>query len=295
MYTVRLVPTREYKGENLYALRFEQDPELIELLKSIEGMIRSKSGLSWYLPPQFTAEELNQQFDGKIEFTSKGEFSKKKGKTKTRSVDKTSRLYGRVAKVSLLVSFGLFILAAFCGDKDDDKSKRIFRSRNIQLFDLYKKEVATKAFQVDRADEALKVTVDSNINNNWIYFGAALIDANTNRVLIADDATQQYYSGYDGYLWSEGSQSTNFFWRVKKAGKYRILLTVNEMDASGRDILRVFVNKEARVTYLLMILAGFWFLSFVLLSFFAKSEVGFGFTLTVIIIVLIGIPMYIYS
>ena len=136
--------------------------------------------------------------------------------------------------------------------------KKIF-SQTLSKGELLKKEVLTKPFTVEKADTPLEITVRAGLDNAWLYFGVALYDDKKQAVNAGDEGELTYYSGYEsGESWSEGDNDKSFYWRVKKAGDYRVLLTVAEGDAGGRTPVTVRVKSGVYRSYFFVYLFFLW-------------------------------------
>ena len=88
----------------------------------------------------------------------------------------------------------------------------------------YSKEHLTSPFEVPRDASVLRLKGSAPVNNSWLALDFALVDADE-RVVSQFGNDASYYHGKDSEgSWSEGSRSFGSYFKVNKAGAYRLLL-----------------------------------------------------------------------
>jgi hypothetical protein len=97
----------------------------------------------------------------------------------------------------------------------------------------YEAEHLSKPFQVKNDSAVLRLGGWASVNNSWVAVDFGVVDAE-DRVVgeFFDEAS--YYSGRDSEgAWSEGSQRFSSYFRIAKAGEYRLL--VHGQGGSGEN------------------------------------------------------------
>lgn len=161
------------------------------------------------------------------------------------------------AFAGIIIAIGLLAFTINLGIKGEE-----VMSQGFSISQLNKREAYTKTFKITQPDQTMKATVNVPVNNSWVSVGVALLDDKEKAVVTATDTTIEYYHGVeDGESWSEGSQSESIYWQVPRAGDYRLLLTVPEVDRISNR-LNGNVKVETGVYRVWpMAVAGFlWFL-----------------------------------
>ena len=88
----------------------------------------------------------------------------------------------------------------------------------------YSKEHLTSPFNVPGDASILRLKGSALVNNSWLALDFALVDADE-RVVSQFGNEASYYHGQDSEgSWSEGSRSFSSYFKVNKAGAYRLLL-----------------------------------------------------------------------
>lgn len=133
-------------------------------------------------------------------------------------------------------------------------------NQKFTVADLNKKEVFTKPFTTEEKDETIQITIDSTLSNSWAEVGIALFKVSSEEIIADNDFGLEYYEGYEGgEHWSEGSTSTDMYWKIKEPGKYKLLLTVPQSKTSNNTRILVKIEKGVRRVYLLFIASLAWF------------------------------------
>jgi len=86
---------------------------------------------------------------------------------------------------------------------------------------IFKSEINVKY----TAPKLLRVRVYSNVSNSYRDFMLSLYDVNGKRVYNTEFEISYYYGVEDGESWSEGSKEKDIYIRLKKMGKYRLIIT----------------------------------------------------------------------
>ena len=155
-------------------------------------------------------------------------------------------------------SFVLAVLLFVAGGYTCFTGKEIFRER-VAFRHIKGGDFLTQPFTVKKAEETLEINVKTTLRNSWSVIGVGLVNEEGRKVIAADDKTIQFYSGYEGgEYWSEGSPRTSFYWRVKKPGRYRLLLSADESKVRGRPWIYIRVKEGVMVTRWFIILSLLW-------------------------------------
>lgn len=170
---------------------------------------------------------------------------------------------------SALIGVLLLITSCNLSSKGDNVLNEVF-----YLSKLKKQEAYTKPFKIDKKDQTLSVKVRANINNRWASVGVALFDNKNEQIISDEDIGIEYYSGYDGgEYWTEGSQASEIYWRIKEPGEYRLVLAVPQSDlpATTRNKLVVGIKKGVKKTGFLVFWSLMWFVQPVFFWFRKKT------------------------
>lgn len=106
-------------------------------------------------------------------------------------------------------------------------SRLVFQERNLVAENTGREEdvYITPPFQVDGRPSALRVTLRTNLNNNWAGFDMMLVEQATGRTRELSREVG-FYEGYeDGERWSEGSKRGAVTVPSVPAGTYRLLVS----------------------------------------------------------------------
>jgi len=90
------------------------------------------------------------------------------------------------------------------------------------------------AFKVTQPDALVRVSIWSNVNNSWAEFDVELEDPE-DEVLFETSWGVEFYQGYDGGSWSEGSTTTTLTFMPTVAGQYTLTFSspVSQVDWKG--------------------------------------------------------------
>ena len=95
----------------------------------------------------------------------------------------------------------------------------------------------------------IEISTDAELDNNWAYVAIDLVNETTGDV-ISFDHSLEYYSGYDGESWSEGSRGDSQVLGPVEPGKY--MLRVEAQQGSPAPI-------TARISVVQGVFRGHWF------------------------------------
>lgn len=129
----------------------------------------------------------------------------------------SDKAFGKVGFLTVLVNLAFIVWVAVAG-----------RGREIAQMTLqpadYAQEFITEEFTVTGGPALCRATFEAPVDNAWVYFDCALIDAQDN-ALLEFSAECSYYHGRDSDGgWSEGSRSDDVDFKVEKPGTYRLLV-----------------------------------------------------------------------
>ena len=88
----------------------------------------------------------------------------------------------------------------------------------------YSKEYFTEPFHVDVDGTIVRLRGEAPLNNSWIAAGFALVTADDKVVKEFWDEASFYHGRDSEGTWTEGSRSFTSYFKVSKAGKYRLLV-----------------------------------------------------------------------
>lgn len=124
---------------------------------------------------------------------------------------------GKIAAAFVVVNFLLLIYGMVA-----DKSAPVWHERVTA--DQYSKEYLGTPFKLDHGNNILRLDGSAPVNNSWLSMDFAVVDAQE-RVLSEVYGDASYYHGQDSEgAWTEGSHSFSSYFKVPKAGTYRLLI-----------------------------------------------------------------------
>lgn len=92
-------------------------------------------------------------------------------------------------------------------------------------------ETLSKPFTVSADGNVIQVKLWANLNNAWMAADLAIIEGDDKVVHVFDQDIEYYHGVEGGESWSEGSKSTTSYFKVPKAGQYKLL--VHSVSAAG--------------------------------------------------------------
>ncbi|MEM7179410.1 MAG: DUF4178 domain-containing protein [Spirochaetota bacterium] len=175
-----------------------------------------------------------------------------------------------------LISFssfaiGFLLLINSCGMSSRGKP---VLNEVFYLAKLKKKEAFTKPFTIAQKDQTLHIKLRANFNNSWASLGVALFDTKKERIISDEDVGIEYYSGYEGgESWSEGSRSSNFYWKIKEPGTYRLMIAAPQSNISSfsKSSVALSIKKGVRKAGWLTFWSWMWFIQPLLFWFRKKT------------------------
>jgi hypothetical protein len=90
----------------------------------------------------------------------------------------------------------------------------------------------TDPFVLDGRPSNVDISVATNLSNNWLHLGLALINQDTNTALDFDRELEYYFGVEDGERWSEGSRQGRIVVPTVPAGRYYLRIEP-ESDATS--------------------------------------------------------------
>lgn len=107
------------------------------------------------------------------------------------------------------------------------------------------KEIFSKAFLVskkkndDSPDPEIKITLTPSTKDKWLSVGIALVDVSAEKI-IADKQINLAYTKYSGSYRRDGDREY-FYWKLKKPGEYKLLLSALGGDMPLKETLMLKV------------------------------------------------------
>jgi hypothetical protein len=116
-------------------------------------------------------------------------------------------------------------------------------------------------FELD-GDLNIRFAVETTVSNSWAYFIVDLVNEQTG-LIETFDLGVEYWSGYDGESWSEGSRSGSVVLRPLPSGRYVMRLETQLPVAPAMPDIRVALSQgEFRARYFLIAAGALFFIPF---------------------------------
>jgi hypothetical protein len=107
------------------------------------------------------------------------------------------------------------------------KTNQEVYSGQLNTFDNAFDEDISKSFSLQGGVAPLHVEATADVSNSWVNINIALVNEETNEILIANRDIE-FYSGYEGgESWSEGSTKAKFNFCAIPAGNYHLVLNAD--------------------------------------------------------------------
>lgn len=138
------------------------------------------------------------------------------------------------------------------------------------------RETLSQPFEIRRADDVVKVELDSRaLDNAWMVVDVAVVEGE-DRVIHTLEADMEYYHGYEGgESWSEGSRSRSVYFRVPEAGTHRLLL--HAVSATGETPQAEAAQHPLRVRVVAGAVRPLWFKGVTVLCLVSLVGVGMSY------------------
>ena len=95
-----------------------------------------------------------------------------------------------------------------------------------------------------RSLQNVQITLTADVSNSWVAIGGDLIHEDTGRYVMFDRDIE-FYSGYDGEAWTEGSHTTDVHLPAVPAGSYVLRLEATlPADSTGHPEMSVVVKQD---------------------------------------------------
>ncbi|MBI5570640.1 MAG: DUF4178 domain-containing protein [Desulfomonile tiedjei] len=88
----------------------------------------------------------------------------------------------------------------------------------------YSKEYLTQPFTLAKDGTILRLKGSAPVDNSWLSIGFAVVDAQDRVVTESSGETAYYYGSDSEGTWTEGSRSFKSYFRIPRAGTYRLLI-----------------------------------------------------------------------
>jgi len=130
-------------------------------------------------------------------------------------------------------------------------------------YDQYSKEHLTQPFVIKRDGTILRLAGHAPLKNSWLALDFAVVNAGEN-VITEFSGDASYYYGTDSEgSWSEGSSNFSSYFKIKKAGTYKLL--VHATGGSGingpplKEPIQIYLYSDVTISwyfFIPLILAG---------------------------------------
>lgn len=133
----------------------------------------------------------------------------------------------------------------------------------------------TQPFTVSEADDLLRLSLYSDLNNAWAWFDVSVLRNDQELYSLGKEIA--YYSGYEGgEHWSEGTQSAHAYFKLPQSGNYTLLVAGEGGQGSSgtrpqNKALHISIEEGVTVSRYFFILALF-FLIALSLKYFIKAR-----------------------
>lgn len=155
-----------------------------------------------------------------------------------------NKLHGIISKVSMALAFVFLVTSSWFSCKGDN-----IMHYDVKLQNIKKVESLSKPFLIKEDGQTIEINVGHNLTNQWATVAVGLVDAQQKMVIADESIDVQYYAGVeDGESWSEGSRKNSFYWKIKKAGEYKILTAVSDTNAIEGNI-DIEVRKDIYIMF----------------------------------------------
>ena len=98
--------------------------------------------------------------------------------------------------------------------------------------------LTTEPFEVISTPTTVALSIDTSVDNSWVYVDTEFLDASDNIVHVAAQTISYYHGTEGGESWSEGSDDHTFLFRVQEPGTYRFKIRT-EGDSSTRLMFKI--------------------------------------------------------
>jgi len=117
----------------------------------------------------------------------------------------------------------------------------------------YSREFLTQPFSVDKNGAVFRLQGSAPVNNSWLAMDFAVVNADE-QVVSQLEADLSYYHGQDSDgSWSEGATKFTRYFRIDKAGTYRLLVYgqggSGEQGKSGNEPVTIRVSKDVTIPW----------------------------------------------
>ena len=214
-------PWRVKAGEQASVHDFVRPP--FALSKEVTG-----NEINWSHSRYVGAVEIQQAFGGRVNFPpSTGVYSNQPNPHE----GKPGR-YWMTFLLFLLGLLGLFSLfLAIHREKEVFAHSGTFRPAQVS-----EQSFVTKMFDISGwLSTAVKVDIDSDVNQNWSSFAIALINEETGVAYDFGKAVSYYYGSEEGESWVEGSQKASETIPSVKPGRYYLRVEPDRELQAGED------------------------------------------------------------
>jgi ribosomal protein S27E len=158
----------------------------------------------------------------------------------------------------LLYSGVLMFIVTGIGAISAMMSGKKIHEESFNLAEAAGKEFHTGSFRTDRPDETVQISLEIGLDNAWTDMGVALFKEEEGAVLGDEEALVEYYYGSEGgESWTEGSRSTDIFWKIPEPGNYSLIVTAFEGDAGSAPV-KLEVYRDVMRSWLLFLISIAW-------------------------------------
>ncbi len=119
-------------------------------------------------------------------------------------------------------------------------------------------------FDLGTTSHLVELSIDSDVNNDWIYYDIDILDEKGNSVYSFGKEIS-YYHGYEGgESWSEGSRSATFYFKLPSTGRYKLVLDAPEYHKEVFS--QIEIRENVIRPYYFVLLAVLWLMASVILD-----------------------------
>lgn len=142
-----------------------------------------------------------------------------------------TKLWGTFLTVLVAIQF-LFMLIS--------QSKTVYTSQNLWTSQTTR-QVSTEPFVVNGGVSNLEIELQAPLDNNWLYVQGELVNVDTGEQVEFDQGIE-FYSGFDGEYWTEGSRTSQKNIPSIEKGTYQLNLEAST--GAGTQNFTVIVRRN---------------------------------------------------
>lgn len=205
-------------GDESETMDYTSPPQLLSYERTQQS---GADEISWSIGHYLTTDEMTQMFKGEVSFPRASS-----SVVAPHEPNRFIEMRSRVSKMAMIFSV-ILILASFLISSIKTTGLIFETSKTLTYYDKKDKDAASLAtiltdnFEI-KSSTNLDIYLTSNVQNNWLFMNAALINEATGQVIYFTQQTSYYSGRSGGESWSEGSRAETASLGSIKPGTYRM-------------------------------------------------------------------------